>query len=221
MKARLFQFHTSPFCAKVRKLLAYKGVSFETVEVDYADRRELLAASGQIMVPALQFPDGETVVDSGRIARRLEDRYPEPTILPPATRGLHLALTRYFEAEVEDILFRLAMPDELEYYARQGAHQLAFFRLIRERKYGAGFCERMVREHQLNLEKALEVLAPLDEALVDKAFILGRLGLADFALYGQLWYLGFSGELKIPAQLACLREFFNRIDRISAVLETA
>ena len=39
MKARLFQFHTSPFCAKVRKILDYKGVDYEIVEVDYLDAR--------------------------------------------------------------------------------------------------------------------------------------------------------------------------------------
>jgi len=31
MKARLFQFLTSPFCAKVRKILDYKGLDYETI----------------------------------------------------------------------------------------------------------------------------------------------------------------------------------------------
>ncbi len=219
MKLKLYQFYTSPFCAKVRKILEYKGLDFEIVEVDYIDRHQLLAASGQIMVPALTLTNGDTVVDSNRIVQRLGKLYPEPTILPPGWRGLHQALTRYFETEVEDVLFRVAMGDELEYYRRLGPERLAFYRLIRERKYGDGFCERMVHEHQQNLERARRVLAPLDEALADKAFLLGRIGLADFALYGQLWYLGFTGELRIPAEFENLRAYFGRIDRISAAVE--
>ena len=73
MKARLFQFLTSPFCAKVRKILDYKGVDYEIIEVDYLERKELLTASGQIMVPALTLESGETIVDSDRIAMRLEE----------------------------------------------------------------------------------------------------------------------------------------------------
>ncbi len=68
MKARLFQFLTSPFCAKVRKILDYKGVEYETLEVDYLERKELLTASGQIMVPALTLQSGETIIHSVRIA---------------------------------------------------------------------------------------------------------------------------------------------------------
>lgn len=219
MKLKLYQFYTSPFCAKVRKILEYKGLDFEIIEVDYIDRHQLLAASGQILVPALTLTNGDTVVDSNRIVQRLGKLYPEPTILPPGWRGLHQALTRYFETEVEDVLFRVAQGDLLEHYRRLGPERLAFYRLIRERKYGDGFCERMVREHQQNWERARRALAPLEESLSDKAFLLGRIGLADFALYGQLWYLGFTGDLKIPAEFENLRAYFGRIDRISAAIE--
>lgn len=64
MKARLFQFAPSPYCAKARKLLEFKGVEFECVEVDYLERKELVLASGQMMVPALTLENGETVIDS-------------------------------------------------------------------------------------------------------------------------------------------------------------
>ena len=152
MKARLFQFLTSPFCAKVRKILDYKGVDYEIIEVDYLERKELLTASGQIMVPALTMENGETIVDSERIAMRLEELYPEPTIFPPGQRGLHLALARYIDAAVEDALFRVAVPDELEYFRRQGAEREAMWRLIRERKYGEGFVDRMGHGTRSELE---------------------------------------------------------------------
>ena len=99
----LYQFATSPFCAKVRKILDFKGLDYRAIEVDYLERKELLIASNQVMVPALTLESGETIVDSDRIAIQLDGIYPEPTIFPPEWRGIHLALGRYFDGEFEDV----------------------------------------------------------------------------------------------------------------------
>jgi len=221
MKARLFQFHTSPFCAKVRKILDYKGIDYEIIEVDYLERKELLTASGQIMVPALTLGTGETIVDSDRIAMRLEEVYPEPTIFPPGQRGLHIALARHIDTAVEDALFRVAVPDELEYFRRQGAEREAMWRLIRERKYGEGFVDRMASELESNWKIAAAILAPFEEQLGAGigAFLTGRIGLADFSLYAQLHLTGFTGELKLPESMPNLRAFYGRMDRITSATE--
>jgi glutathione S-transferase len=219
-KRRLYQFATSPYCAKVRKILDYKGIEYELVEVDYLDRGELLAASGQLMVPALTLESGVTIVDSERIVEQLEAEFPEPTIFPPYWRGIHLALARYFDTELEDALFRAAIGDELAYFRRQSVAHEALYRLIRERKYGVGFCDQMVRDHAVNLEGASLMLAPLDATLERRAFLLGRIGYADFALYGQLSYLALGGELNLPASMANLRAFYGRMDRITAELDS-
>jgi glutathione S-transferase len=216
---RLYQFATSPFCAKVRKILDYKGLDYETVEVDYLERKELLVASGQLMVPALTFDSGETLIDSEAIAMALEERYPEPTIFPAGWRGAHLGLARYFDTELEDALFRAALPFELRHYARQGRDREAFYRLIRERKYGLGFCDQMIRDHAMYRERACQMLAPLDEAFTDRAFLLGRIGYADFALYGQMTYLTLGDELALPEALAGLHAFHDRMDRMTSRLD--
>ncbi|MBV8454628.1 MAG: glutathione S-transferase family protein [Deltaproteobacteria bacterium] len=216
---RLYQFATSPFCAKVRKILDYKGVDYEAIEVDYVERKELVMASGQMMVPALTLDNGETLVDSDRIAMALEEHYPEPTLFPHAWLGVHLALARYFDTELEDALFRAAVLYELAHYRRQGTDHEALWRLIRERKYGAGFVEQMVREHSANLSRAHELLAPMEESLGERAFVLGRIGYADFAFYGQLTYFTISGTLTIPANLPNLRAFFERMNRISSAID--
>jgi glutathione S-transferase len=211
MKARLFQFLTSPFCAKVRKILDYKGVDYEIVEVDYLERKELLTTSGQIMVPALTLENGETIVDSDRIAMRLEELYPEPTIFPPGQRGIHIALARYIDSTVKEALFQFAVPDEREYFRRHGAEHEAMWRLIRERWYGEGYVDRMATKviRNASLKAAGDVLAPFEEQLGAGvgAFLTGRIGLADFSLYGQLYLLAFTGELKVPASMPHLRAF--------------
>ena len=66
------------------------------IEVDYLERKELIVASGQVMVPALTLETGETIVDSDRIVVRLDQLYPEPTIFPSEWRGVHLALAALF-----------------------------------------------------------------------------------------------------------------------------
>lgn len=218
MKARLFQFISSPFCAKVRKLLEYKGAEYEVFEVDYLERHELLAASGQLMVPALTI-GAETIVGSDRIALRLEELFPEPTIFPRGFRGLHLALAHYLDNGLEDALFRAAIPDEIAHWRSRGPDREAMWRLIRERKFGEGFCDRMVREHADQRNRAMAALAPFEEQLGAGPFLTSRIGLADFCLYGQLYYFAFRGELKIPDTMPNLRAFFGRLDRMASSVE--
>jgi glutathione S-transferase len=219
MAAKLYQFLGSPFCAKARKLLEFKGVEFEVIEVDYLERKELLLASGQMTVPAVTLASGETIVDSARIALRLEELHPEPTIFPPGWRGLHVTLADYIDNQLEDAVYPAAMADELAYYAREGADRAALWRLIRERKYGAGFVDRMIAQQTNNWQRVKAALAPFEEQLSSMPFLTGRIGLADFSLYGQLYYFAFTGELKIPAELKNLIAFFGRMDRISSRLD--
>jgi glutathione S-transferase len=221
MAAKLYQFLTSPFCAKVRKVLDFKDVDYEIVEVDYLERKELLIASGQLMVPVLALASGETIVDSARIVQRLEELYPEPTILPPNWSGMHQVLADYADTHLEDALFGASIPDKLAFFRRQGRDREALWRMVRDRKYGAGFVDKMISEHGVQQSRARQALAPFEQALSDRAFLLGRIGLADFALYGQLYSLAFTGELKISAELRNLRMFFGRMDRISSAPEAA
>ena len=118
-------------------------------------------------------------------------------------------------------MFRVAVPDELEHFRRHGAEREAMWRLIRERKYGEGFVDRMGRELEANWKIAAAILAPFEEQLGAGvgAFLTGRIGLADFSLYGQLHLLASPARLKLPASMPHLRAFYGRMDRITASLE--
>src|SRR5260370_7837207 len=109
MAARLYQLVGSPFCAKARKLLAFKGSEFEVIEVDYLERKELVLASGQMMVPALTLETGETIVDSARIATRVEELFPEPSIFPPGWRGVHLPLADSIPNQIKHAISALSL----------------------------------------------------------------------------------------------------------------
>ena len=79
-----------PFSTNVERValaLAHKGVEVEYVDVPYDDRTEIVRVSGQELVPVLV--DGNRVVtDSPVILEHLEERFPEPPLLPrdPARR---------------------------------------------------------------------------------------------------------------------------------------
>jgi glutathione S-transferase len=71
-----------PYCARVRIVLAEKGVPYETVEIDLANRPAWLYEKNPAgKVPVLD-EDGWTLPESAVVAEYLEERYPEPPLWP-------------------------------------------------------------------------------------------------------------------------------------------
>lgn len=78
MARTLFLTLRSPYARKASMMLLEKGLPFERVVVDLANRSpEFVAASPIGKVPVLVEDDGTTVSDSTVIAEYLEDRYPD------------------------------------------------------------------------------------------------------------------------------------------------
>lgn len=76
-----------PFSTNVERVslaLAHKGIEAEAVEVDPADRAEVMRISGQQLVPVAELA-GEIVSDSTAILRRLEELHPDPALWPRET----------------------------------------------------------------------------------------------------------------------------------------
>jgi glutathione S-transferase len=83
----LHQFSHSAFCEKVRLILAFKGLDHSLVEVTPGlGQLELFRLSGQRQVPVL-VDGGEVIADSTVIALHLEERHPEPALLPREPRS--------------------------------------------------------------------------------------------------------------------------------------
>ena len=85
----LYDAARCPYCARVRIVLGEKGVGFDVVEIDLSDRPAWLYeknATGR--VPVLE-EDGRPLPESAVIMEFLEERYPEPPLLPadPADRA--------------------------------------------------------------------------------------------------------------------------------------
>ena len=79
----LYDAPRCPYCARVRIVLAEKGVEFEVVEIDLSDRpRWLYEKNASGKVPVLE-EDGRPLPESVVIMEFLDERHPEPALLPP------------------------------------------------------------------------------------------------------------------------------------------
>ena len=88
----MFTVYRIPFSTNVERVAlaaGHKGVPVEWVDVDPDDRSPVVAVSGQGLVPVLVAGDGEVVDDSTAIVEWLEERFPDPPLLPgdPARRA--------------------------------------------------------------------------------------------------------------------------------------
>lgn len=86
----LYDARPCPYCARVRILLAEKLVHYEIVEIDLLNRPTWLYEKNAIgKVPVLE-EEGFVLPESRVIMEYLEERYPEPPLLPsdPGERAL-------------------------------------------------------------------------------------------------------------------------------------
>jgi pyrimidodiazepine synthase len=85
----LYSAERCPYAARARIVLAEKGLELEVVEIDLSDRPDwLYEKNPKGRVPVIE-EDGLVLPESVVIMEYLEERYPEPPLLPadPADRA--------------------------------------------------------------------------------------------------------------------------------------
>lgn len=110
----LYDASRCPFCARARIALAEKGVPYETVTIDLADRPAWIYeknATGR--VPVLE-EDGWLLPESGVILEYLEERYPEPPLLPadPGARAEVRLLVHRFDLNLGSSYYAFRREEE-------------------------------------------------------------------------------------------------------------
>lgn len=96
---RLYHQPLSPFCRKIRLVLAEKGIEVELVEeAPWEKRMDYLRQNPSGKVPMLKI-DGRTLAESPAIFEYLEEVYPDPPLLPdtPAERAEARRLQCWFD----------------------------------------------------------------------------------------------------------------------------
>jgi glutathione S-transferase len=96
---QLHHFALSPFCRKVRLVLAEKKLEVELIDERYWEKSsEFLRRNAAGKVPVLRI-DGETLSDSTAICEYLEETVPDPPLMPrkPAQRAEVRRLVAWFD----------------------------------------------------------------------------------------------------------------------------
>ena len=238
---QLHQFRHSAFCEKVRLVLAAKQLDYAIHEVTPGvGQLQLFRLSGQRQVPVLV--DGATVVaDSTAIALYLEQKVPQPALLPeaPAERALVLLLEDWADTS-------LACSARLALLQAAGADPVLRGALLPEatpaplRQLVAGLPAPLgevvagavagavgspeLQQLQTHLQQLIALLA-------GRPYLVGeQLSLADLAVMAQLSLLRFPASAGEPlagrgvpglADNPLLEPLFSWRDRIAAALGRA
>lgn len=178
---KLYSGPLSLFTAKVRIALAEKAIPYERIEVGWspADRYEphhpdVVALNPKRQVPVLV--DGDVVVyDSTVILEYLEDRHPDPALLPadPADR----ARCRQWEAWADETLFA------------------SVWELIEEAFYPPGPGGRDPARLAAAQAGLADCHAELDKQLASREYVAGDFSIADL---GAAVFLGAAATMGAP-----------------------
>ena len=106
----LYDAARCPYCARVRLVLADKGVAYDPVEIDLDDRPAWIYEKNPLgKVPVLEEEGGLLLPESAVIMEYLEERFPEPPLWPadPAERALGRLLVAQFDSRLGDAYYAL------------------------------------------------------------------------------------------------------------------
>jgi glutathione S-transferase len=197
---KLFQMAGCPFAWRTRIVLGEKGLAFETVYFEPGRRPPQLESLGPDAKSPTLVDDEVALWESLVINEYLEDRYPEPRLLPaePGAR----ARTRLAMSEVDKKLvprYRDVMRETV-------------FKPADQRD------PRAIDEAQ---DRWRAALADADRRLAGRPYLTGeQLTLADVMLYTPIATLKSRG-IEVPAALAHLRAWLERMSARPAMQPVA
>lgn len=176
----LYHAWLSPFCRKIRLVLAEKGLKFELREEPAWERRPaFLAINPAGEVPVLVEPDGLALADSQAIAEYLDEIEPEPSLLGytarerAEVRRLVAWFDRKFNGEVTENL----------------VGEKVMSRILRT----GGPNSRAIRAGHANIGYHLDYIGYLVER---RSWLAGeRLSLADIAAAAHLSCVDYLGDV--------------------------
>jgi glutathione S-transferase len=207
----MLTFYQEPFshwCVKAKKILDYKKIKYETKNVGYHDKRELIKATGQDYVPTIVI-DGK-IVTYPDIPDFLEEQYAEPTIYPDGSKALTKALENWAHYRLEEIVWRYVVTD----FPKTFKDDLERWVFVEIQELKRGPLELMQARRpafEADMEGHLQILEGM---LTQRHFLLTQKpSLADFATFGALSPLSYSGNT-IPEKFARLQAWHKLIDQI-------
>jgi len=226
----LYQTEISPFCDKVRRILTVKRVTHEVKNLRVLQTLARVSRWNPISrVPTLD-DNGTILTDSSDIAHHLEERFPDPPLIPraPAERALTNVLEDWadqslyfyearlrftFAANVARTADLLLVHEESGLIRRLGA--LAAPRNMRNILAKQGIGRKSEEEVLRDVQRHAETIAG---CLGTREWLVGdRLSLADIAVFVQLEAIRSTREgERILATQPTVLSWMERVDRATA-----
>ncbi len=215
MSLVLYDLPHSPYCLPIKRILGALKVAFEVEDVPNWDRRKVieLTHGAYYQVPVLVH-DGRVIFESGPdtndVARHIDAAFAGGRLFPAELEGLHDILVRYLDDEVEGATFRACDA----FYVETIGDVVNRTMVLRhkERKFGRGCVAQWKSQIHEIRAGAESHFARFDARLKHQPFLLGAQPVyADFLLYGILSNYTWNGWNELPAGMAALRAWLERI----------
>lgn len=206
----MLTFFEEPFshwCVKAKKIMDYKKIEYETRNVSYHDKRELINATGQDYVPAI-VKDGK-ILTYPDIPDFLEMLQPNPTIYPDGTRALSKAIENWAHYRLEEIVWRYAVADFPKTF-KDDLERWVFVEIQEAKRGPLEVMEFRRPGFKADMQAHLEIL---EDMLRDHRFLLSeKPSLADFAVFGAVHPIRYSGN-HFPERFVRLSTWYDSIER--------
>lgn len=212
----LHHYPMSPFSEKVRAVLGFKNLAWQSVLIPTVmPKPDLLALTGGYRkTPVLQI-GADIYCDTALICEVLEHRQHSPTLYPDGSKGL----TRILAQWADSTLFWAAMGYNLQ---KQGMAEL--FAGVPAEAVKAFAADRSAMAQGMNRPRPLDAtsayksyLRRLGDMLDWHDFLLGDTPcIADFAAYHPLWFT----RTQVPAMAGILQthpQVLSWMDRLAAL----
>lgn len=197
----------SHYCISADRMLAFKGISFDTIPTAYHDRQALIKATGQDYVPTLIW-DGRPVMWYD-IPDFLEGVQPSPTLYPWGQKGLATALEHWGHQVLEERVWRAVVTKVPPFLGDDRERWV--FEEMQTRARGPWHVLEMRRAEFE--EDMLKHLAMVEAMLEGREWVLGKPSVADFGIYGSLSPLLTVGE-SIPSKFPNLARWCEEIQSL-------
>jgi len=193
----LHQFQVSPFCDKIRRILHWKGLDYRIQEVPLARAPAIRRINPIGKLPCLEH-DGTFVADSTDIAHYLEEKFPEPPILPrdPAERALCHVLDDWADESLYfyEMRLRFTLPHNARRWIPELVHADSGILKALAPHVIPGMLRRLTRKQGVGRKSVQQVLEDvrrhvdaLADLIGDREWLVGEaLSLADLSVFAQI-----------------------------------
>jgi len=204
----LHQYAVSPFSEKVRKLLAFKGMRWRSVDQPIiAPKPKLIPLTGGYRrIPVLQI-GADIYCDTALIARVLEERKPEPSCFPSGSVGACEILAHW----ADHWLFMAAVPPGLVSLLPTLPPEFMKDRQAMSPAFTAQSVKESLPDCRNRLIAAMDWL---DAQLKSRDFLVGSaFSVADAACFHPLWFLRSNPDaFNVVSERPALARWFQRVD---------